>query len=357
MRHSPTLSAAVIAAVLFISACAEEPAQTTRRGGGETPVMVEPVNITAERTRVDAVGTSRAIKSITIFPATSGEVTSVNFQPGQYVNEGDLLVVLDDRQEKLAVELAEVRLTDAERTFRRFEESAAQGATIPTTLDAARTELEAARIELNRARIAFDDRHVEAPFSGHVGITDIDPGDRIQTSTPITTLDDRSSLLVSFEVPEVMIDRVVPGASVSIATWAHNAERAIGEVIDIDSRIDPQTRTFTTRASVNNDGDQLRPGMSFRVSLDLAGNAYPVLSEISLQWGEDGAYVWSVRDGRAQRVPVNIVQRQKGQVLVRAKLAGGDLIVVEGIQNLRPGASVKPEMVIAAELPGAGERG
>jgi len=90
--------------------------------------------------------------------------------------------------------------------------------------------------------------------------------------------------------------------------------------------------------------------MSFRVELDLAGNPYPVMPEIALQWGAEGSFVWTVVDGNALQVPVNIIQRQRGQVLVEASLPAGQLIVVEGIQRLRPGVSVMPDTAVARDI-------
>ncbi|MEX0941038.1 MAG: efflux RND transporter periplasmic adaptor subunit [Pseudomonadales bacterium] len=349
MKTAPFLICA-FAILTLLSACSDAPDPAERpRGADPFRVVVEPVELSAERTRIEAVGTSRAFQSVTLHPAASGEVVAVRFQPGQFVEKNQVLVELDQRDERLAVELAQVRLKEAERLYERYKNSAATGATLPTTLDAARTELESARIGLGRAKINLDYRTIKAPFAGHVGITDVDAGDRIQPTTPITTLDDRSSLLVSFEVPELMIGKIAAGDFVQISTWNVDAISASGEVIDIDSRIKPETRTFATRARVENAADQLRPGMSFKVRLDLEGNAYPVLSEVSVQWGADGSFIWSVVDGKAIRVPVNIVQRQKGRVLVDSGLQPGDLVVTEGIQRLRPGIAVQPDTAIAAD--------
>ena len=100
-------------------------------------------------------------------------------------------------------------------------------------------------------------------------------------------------------------------------------------------------RVAVARALVNNARDELRPGMSFRVTLDLPGIPYPVIPETGLQWGAQGAYIWSVVERRAHRVSVAVVQRQEGQVLVEAPdLDEGDLIVVEGIQRVREGMEV-----------------
>jgi RND family efflux transporter MFP subunit len=343
------LPAAAAFCVAAVSACSDDAGSGPEQVDRSVRVLVEPLQYSSERTRVEAVGTSRAVQSISIHPATSGEVVSINFEPGQPVEKGRVLLALDQRDEKLAVELAEVRLQDAERLYDRYQRSGDSGAVLPTTLDAARTAVQAARIELDRARIALDYRTIEAPFSGYVGITDVDPGDRINPDTMITTLDDRSGLLVSFDVPESLIGNLKPGDEVAVATWHSREPTAFGVIVDIGSRIDPASRTFVARAWVENEADILRPGMSFRVAMDLEGTPYPVIRETGVQWGADGAYVWSVIERRAHRVPVTIIQRQQGRVLVDGDLDEGDLIVVEGVQRMREGLGVSYQPASVAE--------
>lgn len=338
-----TLATPLAAAALLLAACGPDASPGFSPEPAAVQVLVEPLQYQSIETRVEAVGTSRAIRSIELHPATSGEVVSVTFEPGQKVAAGDVLVELDSRQEKLAVALAEVRLQDAERLFDRYQRTGSSGAILPTDIDAARTAVEAARIELDRARVALDDRTIEAQFDGHVGITEVDPGDRINPDTLITTLDDRSALLVTFEVPESRVGDLRVGDTVAIATWNSREPTARGRVVDIGSRIDPVTRTFVARAQVANESDALRPGMSFRVSIEVEGTPYPVVAETGVQWGADGAYIWSVVDGRAQRVPVQIVQRQQGRVLVDGDIERGALVVIEGIQRMRDGIDVSYE--------------
>ncbi len=338
-RTTHALGAATLVATL-LAACADERPVGNGRGASPPSVVVASLDFERARTRVEAVGTSRAIRSVDLHPAASGEVVAVNFEPGQRVARGDVLVELDRRAELLAVELAEVRLADAERLYQRYLQTGSSGAVLPTTLDAAKTQVEAARIELGQARVALDDRTIEAGFDGHVGSTEIDPGDRIDPDTDITTLDDRSALLVSFELPEMLITDLEVGDRVTLATWQGREPGLTGEIVDIGSRIDPSTRTFVARALVPNTSDQLRPGMSFRVLIDIEGTAYPVIAETAVQWGADGAYIWTVVDGRARRVALKIVQRNQGRVLVEADLERGALIVVEGIQRMRDGIAV-----------------
>ena len=211
----------------------------------------------------------------------------------------------------------------------------------PATLDAARTALESARISLGRAEVALDRRFVRAPFDGVIGMTDVDPGDRIDPSTPIATIDDRTALLVYFEVPEAFVGQLAIGDPIQVQSWTADRLLATGPVVTLGSRIDPATRSFTVRARIPNDEDRLRPGMSFRVLLSLDGAVWPAVPEVALQWGANGAYVWAVREGQAERVAARVVQRRQGRVLVDAELDEQDRVVAEGVQRMREGVPVR----------------
>jgi membrane fusion protein (multidrug efflux system) len=180
---------------------------------------------------------------------------------------------------------------------------------------------------------------VTAPFDGYVGITEVDVGDRIETTTQITTLDDRSSLLVSFDVPEAFVRRMNIGDPSRIEVWSAGPPRAEGRVVDLGSRVDPVSRAFVARAEVPNPDDMLRPGMSFRVQLDLINGAFPVVPELAVQWGADGAYVWSVEDGRARRVRCAGAARP-ARCWSRERWAN-DQVVAEGVQSMREGVGVR----------------
>ena len=200
--------------------------------------------------------------------------------------------------------------------------------------------METARLELERAKIALADRSVKAVFDGHVGVSEVDPGDRVGPDTMITTLDDRTSLLVNFEVSEAYIGELRVGESVRLETWSQSMPAFNGDVVDVGSRIDPRNRTFVARARVENDGDMLRPGMSFRVTGDVQGERHAVVAETAVLWGADGAYVWSIVDGKATRTPVRVIQRREGRVLIDGDLDAGGIVVVEGTQRMRDGVEV-----------------
>ena len=345
--HNTLISAGRHASVLLLAAlcgCGEPQIDATRSADERdyaVDVLLSPARFETHSTRFEAVGTARAIRSVALFPDSSGEVTERAFHAGQRVSAGQVLLRLDDREERLAVELAQVQLRDAERLYARYTRAEDQAALLPTTVDAAATASEAARIALERARLALSRRALLAPFDGVVGISDVEVGDRVGPSTQVATLDQRDALLVRLEVPEALMGQLQVGDPLTVAAWDGNGGTRPATVVDIGSRIDPATRTFTLQAKIDNSDDALRPGMSFRVALDIRGASYPVVPEVAVQWGAKGAYVWREENGRAVQVAVNIVQRRRGEILVEGALGAGDLIVVEGVQRFRDGVTLR----------------
>lgn len=338
---------ALFTSVLLAGGCENDDSRQAGAQATSVRIIAEPLQFDRTRTRLEAVGTSRAMRSAEIHPVTSGEVVAVEFQPGQRVERGDILLKLDSREQEIAVSLARVRLQDAERLYDRYQRSSDSAALLPTTLDAAKTAAETAQLELEQAQVELDYRTVMAPFGGYVDITEVDPGDRINPDTVITTVDDRDSLLIIFEVPEAQVADVRVGDQVDVMTWAGRSDAVRGEIVEIGSRINVETRTFTARARVPNESDELRPGMSFRVAINIEGSSYPVIAETALQWGADGAYIWSVVEGQAKRLNVDVIQRQQGKVLFEADIKEGSLVVVEGVQRMRNGTDVNVTRSVA----------
>jgi RND family efflux transporter MFP subunit len=309
---------------------------------GRQDTQAEPVAIVAhqvrhrpEETRVEVVGTARARAAATIYPESSGEVIDVMFRAGQFVREGAPLVRLESREEALAVKLAEVAVAEAEQLLARYRRIEGTGAISASQIDEGRTALDAARIQLEQAKVALSKRTVHAPFSGHTGLTDVDAGARITSTTPITQLDDRSSLYVDFSPPEQVFGRISAGDSVSVRPFADRALATEATILSVDSRIEPSRRTFVVRAEIDNDDDLLRPGMSFSVDFSIQGESFPAVPEAAILWGSDGAYVWGIEESGPKRIPINIVSREQGYVLVQGDIPDGSFIVAEGVQKVR----------------------
>ena len=331
-------------AACVVSACSDDTASPSRpEAGGEerrVGVIAQQIVLEREAERIEALGTARAMASATIYPEAAGAVESVNFSAGDRVEEGEVLIRLEADEERLDLRLAQVAVREAEQLLARYRRIEDTGAVSDSQIDEAVTVLEAAQIEVEQAEVALAHRIVRAPFSGFVGLTNIDPGARITPTTVITELDDRSSLYVDFNPPEQVFGRIAVGDIVTAQPFA-GADRAYdAEVINVDSRIDPVSRTFTVRARLDNQDDRLRPGMSFSVRFELLSDLWPVVPEAAISWGSDGAYVWVVREGRAALIPITLIQRRQGTVLVNGALGDGDLVVAEGVQRMREGALV-----------------
>lgn len=329
------------AALAYLGFDHTKPVQAQTGAEPGIPVIVAAVTGRPDDVRVRAVGTGGAVRSVTVRAQVPGQVERILFDAGTVVGDGDPLVRLDDRQDQLALELAEVRLRDAERNVERLRQLRDRGSAAGVTLEDSETAAALARIERDQAASALSKRTVRAPFAGVTGLPLVDTGSRIDEQTPITSLDNRSSIRVRFDVPEEYLSRLPIGSIVEARTPAWPARSFEGTVVEIDSRIDPLSRTAPVRAEIPNAEDLLRPGMSFEVVASLPGEVRAAAPQLALQWERGGAYVWRVRDGVAERAEVRLIGREKGLALLEGDIAPGDLVVVEGVQRLRPGRPVR----------------
>lgn len=310
------------------------------------PVVVAPAAADQITTRLQASGQSRALRSVTLHPDAAGVVQQINIQSDQYVTAGTTLLQLDDAAEQVNQSLAQVRLDDANRLLDRYERTLGTGTFTETTIDAARRDADLARLEAEQTAIALADRQLLAPFDGHLGLTTIEPGMRVDEQTAITTLDDRSALIVRFSLPEQHFGDLTINDPVTLTARPYPQQPMQGVIQAIASRIDESTGTFSLEARVANPNDRLRPGMRFIASLTLPGPAALSIAETALQWGDDGAYVWVIREAAAARVNVDLLGREPGRVMISGDLEPGEDVVIEGTQRMRPGLSVR---IIAAE--------
>lgn len=197
--------------------------------------------------------------------------------------------------------------------------------------------------ELAEREAAFDleRRQVLAPISGVVGIVDVEVGERIGSQEPIVTITDRSVILIDFRIPERVVNRVDLGMTVDVSPLGLEDTVLEGEISAVDTVVDRTSRTLRVQARVENTDDRLRAGMAFSVALSFPGETLVSIDPLALQWSSEGAFVWAVRDGKAERVDATIRQRDSDAILVDADLEPGERIVIEGVQTLRPGAEVE----------------
>lgn len=332
---------ALVACALLLAACGDGGEAAGRRQDGPVTVTSTVVQPASWRDSIEALGTTLANESVVLTAKVTETVDAVNFEDGDRVSAGDVLVDLSGRAEVAALEEAQAEYKEARQQYQRQAELVKAGTIARSQLDtqvAARDSAEA-RVKAIRARLA--DRVITAPFDGILGFRQVSPGTLVTPGTAIATLDDISTIKLDFSVPERFLSVLQPGQEV-VAHSAAWPERAFhGTVATIGSRVDPVTRAIPVRADIPNEDGLLRPGMLLTVRLFEPERQALVIPEIALTQVGSRSYVYRVLpDGTVEQANVEIGARRRGEVEIVDGLAAGDRIVVDGIVKLRPGAQV-----------------
>lgn len=298
--------------------------------------------------RVSAIGDGRALRSVTVFAQTPGRVADIRVRSGERVTAGDVLLQLDNEAETIALERAKLMQEDTLSRLERAQQLRRSGTGTDVQLREAELALRQAELELRQAEFELAQRTVQVPVSGWIGILNAEIGAQIGTQTEIARIDDRSVLLVDFRLPERMVGKVAVGDPIMAEALAGGFGQIEGRINAIDNRVDPVSRTLRVQAQLDNSDDRLRAGMAFAITIDLPGEVAPYVDPLSVQWSREGAYVWVIREGKAQRLGLRILQRSADRVLVQADFQPGDLVVIEGVQSIRPGAEVQVRNTLAA---------
>jgi RND family efflux transporter MFP subunit len=321
-------------------------------------VITAPVVSATINDKLSAIGTGRANNSVTVKPYTSGRLTKIEVISGRRVEVGTVIALLDSEVEEIALDRAKIALADTEAKLERVRSLRSANTASLVQMTDAELAVGNARLALRDAQLALDRRAIVAPIAGIIGILPVEAGNYVTSDTVIATIDDRSRIKIDFYVPERFAANMAVGGALTATPIARPEEVFDGTVSAVDNRLDEKSRTLLVQAEIPNDKDTLRAGMSFRVSVTFPGDIYPSVDPLAIQWGTDGAFVWVVRDGRAKRTPVRIVQRNTESVLIAADVAEGDAVVTEGVHAVRDGAEVlvarnEPSAAIAP-MPSAG---
>ncbi|MDI5923649.1 efflux RND transporter periplasmic adaptor subunit [Rhizobium leguminosarum] len=323
--------------------------QNRRNGGGRNSAILVATQAVVQgvvNDRLNAIGTGDAIRSVAVTPQASGTIREILIKSGDRVKAGQVLAKLDSEEQVIARGQADVAVKAAvekSNLYHNIKSSVSR-------MDVFDSEIaeQGARLQLQAAELNLARRNITAPIDGIVGIVPVNIGDNVTTSIPIVTLDDRSEILVDYWVPERFANTVLVGQPVEAMSVARPGQVFSGVVEAVDNRIDAASRTLRLRAKIDNSSDELRAGMSFSVSMKFAGDKYPAVDPVSVQWDSQGSFVWQVNDDKSRKVRVSIVQRNPDFVLVKADLKDGDKIVTQGLQRVREGGAVRVSADVAA---------
>lgn len=360
MRLFPQLGIAVLLIALAVGGWLGMAGTERRDAGSAQPRTSGPVAVETAAVRlgtvtetVTAVGTSRAAKAVRIVSTVPGLVTRLTFEAGQRVEAGALLVELDRAGEQAAVREAEAELVNLRAQMVRSESLYTRKLLSAADLDELRGRLGVAQARLEAAQSRLEKRSIRAPFRGVVGLRNISPGDYVDSATLLTTLDQRDVMELEFRVPERWFGVVTPGRPVVATSVAFVGRTFTGTVRQVDTRIDPATRSFRVRAELPNPDAVLPDGLFMAVRLTIAERRRAVLVPEEAVIAAGGrSFVYVVGDGIAVRTAVTTGQRQDAAIEVLNGLAAGTEVVIKGQQSLRDRSPVRP--AAPASLPVAG---
>ncbi|WP_374565359.1 efflux RND transporter periplasmic adaptor subunit [Ideonella sp.] len=306
-----------------------------------------------------ATGTVAPLSSVDMRPQLTSVVSKVHIREGQFVKAGELLFTLDSRTDEAKVAQAQAQvardqaaLADAQRQLTRSRELLAQNFISQGAVDAnqatvdAQTALVASdRAALAAARVALGYARVTAPSAGRAGTINVYPGSAVQANTTtLVTITQLDPIAVAFSLPQRHLAdalAALPGGGAPVsATLPEGASKLEGRLKFVDNLVDPASGTVKVKAVFDNPGGKLWPGAFVNVAMTartLKGAV--VVPQAAIIQSARGDIVYVVQDGKAQARPVQLVHAE-GENAAVTGVQAGDKIVLDGRQNLRPGAAV-----------------
>lgn len=344
-------------ATLSASAAPAAPAQASApaRTPQATPVDVALVERVSFPRGLSAIGTLRSDESIMVSAEVAGRIAKVNFEEGQPVKKGDVLVELDDAVARAELAQAEANLAMAQSKFDRSQRLQTAGFVSKEAREDASIalQLQQATIALSKARL--ERMRIMAPFDGVVGLRSISIGEFVTPGQAIAPLEAVYVLKADFRLPERHVADIQVGQTLEINVDALPNKRFEGQVYAVSPLVEAGGRSVLVRATVNNKEGLLYPGMFARVQLITSSGDAVVVPESALVPSGQSQYVYRIANGKAEQVPVQLGERRGGLVEIVSGLDVGDQITVSGMQRLRNNAPVrmlgepKPSSVVVEE--------
>ena len=300
---------------------------------------------------INAIGTLAAVRGVTVSADLPGIVDQIQFESGDWVGEGQTLAILDTRQEQAQMAAAEAQRVLARLNFNRMQELLDQRVISKAEYDSATAQSRETEARVGEIRAAIERKTIRAPFSGMLGIRQVNKGQYLAGGDPVVTLQSLNPIYVNVGVPQQAIGQVRVGRGVRITTENLGNVAFDGRVTAIDSVVDQTTRNIQVQATLANPDGKLRPGMFVQTEMILGANqAVIALPASAISYAPYGDSVFVVSDmkddkGRTYRgVRQQIVKvgpARGDQIAVISGIKAGDEIVTSGLFKLRNGAAVQ----------------
>lgn len=307
---------------------------------------------------LDAVGTVKAANGINVTSRVAGFVDSIRFESGDKVEKGDILLTLESSADRATLNSLKAAAKLAQQNLDRYQRLYERGSVSRSLLDKAKSQRDQAQAQVaaQRSRLGF--KTIRAPFSGELGIRQVDQGQYVTPGMTLVTLQSLSPVFVNFSLPEQAMPKIQAGQKVRVTLSSQPDEAFIGKVTAVEPGVDPMTRNFNIQASFSNDKQMMRPGMFASVSVQLPqSEQVVVVPRTAISYHPYGNLVYVVEEKSADETPeskqktadentsqkAQEKQKAQEQLVVHSRFvklgrSQGDLVVVK--QGLEPGEVV-----------------
>jgi membrane fusion protein (multidrug efflux system) len=306
-----------------------------------------PVEVAAASNRtvcayVTATSTLEAKRTAQLLAETTGQVSSIRKEEGDWVKRGQALLRVEDTQERLDFEKASIDLELAEKEWQRAEELEKRGILSSKEFDEKRLRFEEAKHSKARARYALDKTAVVAPFSGIVTERNVQLGETVTPGKHVSTVADFNPLVVKFHVPESEVGPVEIGQPVSVEIPSASSDLLDAEIALISPVIDQGTGTVKLTAYLDNPDFKIRPGtfVRARVTAAIHDSALTIPRKALLN-EDDTHYVFVAQSDTTARVEVEAGITDGQFVEILSGLSPGDLVITIGHGGLKSGDKIK----------------
>jgi len=299
---------------------------------------------------LSVVGTMAAIHGVTVSADLPGTVDKINFESGRTVQQGDILLEEDTRQERAQLAAAEATRDLNKINFERYQQLNKEGVISRMDYDKAAADQKQSLANVDEIKTSIERKTIRAPFTGVLGIRQANLGQYLAAGAAIVTLQSVNPIYVNFGVPQENVGHLRVGEEIHLTADNMAGRSFTGRITALDSVVDPTTRNIQIQATVVNPHGELRPGMFTHVELNV-GASHSVLplpaTAINYAPFGDSVYVLADMKGpdgktyRGVRQQFVKVEGSRGdQVGVSSGIKAGDEIVSSGVFKLRNGAAV-----------------